>query len=324
MAGIGEISCFVDSANTGFGRCVPRPGKLLYEIAIPKGETFTAADVADFETTLNTLLIEDNKTERGYLLGKYVSVEDGSADDVREAFDAGVETTLYDGAYIWTRRAINGGFCIQKAFRKFNGTQDQYDWLLVFQATDKDARYYIAGRKVYNSTTAAYEMGGIRYDDVFAPKWMAATGTTSAMYRLRTVMGDVRQLNEDFIFTPVDFEVGDLNRVQDVTLTATKNTTATYDVTAVLGCNGQNLAELYPALADDAAWLAKAENSAGAAITVTGVTIVAGKFRVVLDNADADFTSATNVYITMQPISVTSASPFNVEFVESNYVILAK
>lgn len=324
MAGINEFNCFLDSANTGYSTCVPRPGKLLYEIAIPKGTTFTATQADAFEATLNTLLVEDSSLARGYLIGKYVSVEDSSADDVRESFDAGVEQTLYDGAYIWTRRATNGGFCMQKAFRKFTGTQDQYDWLLIFQSTDKNARYYIGGRKVVDATTGVWSMGGIRYDDIFAPKWMMPSGTTSAMYRLRTVMGDVRQLNEDFIFKPVDFEVGDLNRVQDVNLVTEKASTGNFDVLATGGCDGQNLTQTSPALAASGAWVAKANNVLGNAITITGVTIVNGKFRVALDTADADYVAATNIYISLAAISVTSGSPYNVEYIESNSTITAK
>src|SRR5688500_10045290 len=142
-----EVNCLVDRANTGIGRCTPKFGKLKYTIALPKGTKITRTNAQDVQTYLNALFIEDTSADRGYRLPEWVKVEDSTAESVREAFDGGVDTKLYDGAVILTRRTVAGGLCAHFALRNQNGAQEQYDYLEVFQSLDKSAKYYIAGRK---------------------------------------------------------------------------------------------------------------------------------------------------------------------------------
>lgn len=314
------INCLVDSTNTGFSRCVPRPGKLEYDIAIPKGTRITLADSADPQGFFEALFTENDPVQRGYLLGKWIKVDDNSADDVTESFDAGVETTLYDGAYKWMRRVLEGALCQHKSLRRFNGSQDKFDWLMVFRSTTPDARFYIVGKRVYNSSTQQYELAGVQYDDVFTPKWQAATGNTSALYRFKTVMGDVSQINEDMMFIPVPFDVGELPRIQDVNITASKSSTGVFDVLATMSCGGESVTDAYPVLADDGAWVVL--NNAGSAVAATGVTIVNGKFRIALDTSDVAYIAGTSFKFKLASISTLAAAPYNVEWVESRYTSL--
>jgi hypothetical protein len=314
------VNCLIDSNNTGFGRCVPRPGKLEYEILVPKGYVLTETDADTIQAILEALLIDDSNLDRGYVIGKFVKVDDSSADDVRESFDQGVEQTLYDGAYIWTRRILQGGFCAQKALRNLNGAQDQFDSLLCFRSTDNSAKFYIAGRRQWNSTTNKYDLRAMSYDDMFAPKWTPAQGNTSAQFRFRTVMGDVTQLNEDMVFIPVSFDIADLPRVKDVSLTLTKVSTGVFAIDARESCSGQNLIELYPGIFDAAgAWIIT--NDLGNVVTVTGVTETNGQYRATLDTGtpDPDYTAGTQFRAHMAAISVTKAAPYSVEYIESGY-----
>lgn len=317
MQSLNYVSCLVTSNNTGFGRCVPTPGQLVYDIAIPKGKTFALADLQP-ETLLATLLAlttEDDPALRGYLLGKWSKVEDSSADAVVESQDGGNETTLFDGAYKWTRHATKGGLCIHDGLRKYNRSQDQFDWLHVFKATDGTAKYYIVGRKKWNATTNENELAGLVFDDVWAPKWGLPTGNKAATFSLKTVMADTEQLNEQRAFVATSIEIDELPRIMDIDVAAKKVSTGVFEVNATMACGGASVATEFPALVDDAAWVC--ENELGNVVAVLGVTAVGGKLRFALDTSDANYVAGTKFRFYTEPISVTSASPFDVEYVES-------
>lgn len=313
-----SIDCFIDSQNTGFGRCVPKPSLLVYELAVPKGTRITLANAQPdtIEAHLKSLALADDPLERLYVLGKYASVTDESADPVTEEDDGGIMNTLYDGAYNWTRRFREGGLCSHTAFRKLNGQQDNFEFLLVFKASDGKSLFYIMGTKKLDEN-GARELAGVRYDDIFTPKWNIASGTTGTSFTFKTSMADVEQINKNRMFTPVNFAVGDLPRIQDINLVSiVEVSTGVYDVTAEMACNEENAAVLYAVLADPDAWIVK--NNLGNIVDTTSVAVVGGKFRLTLDQADGDFTAATSFTAQMQPISVTSAAPFSVKYVESN------
>lgn len=315
-----QVNCIISSKNTGFSRCTPNPGQLKYEIAVPRGTRISAADADDMMTYLETLLTNDKPTERGYLLGSWVTVTDETVDPTREAYDHGVDSTIADGALIWVRRINDGALCSHLNLRKFNKSESQYEFLAVFASSESSAKYYIAGRRVV--VGGIEYMSGYQYDDIWAPTWRLATGTTTSMYTLRTVMGRTDQFNEDFMFVPVDFQVGDLPRVQDIALTATLASAGNVDVNAYSVCGNSSLADLYGStLNDDAAWVV--ENEDGDVVAVTGVTIVSGKYRLALDTTDPNYTSGTKFRVKLAPLSVLSTTPFNIEWIESglsNYV----
>lgn len=314
------IDCFIDSYNTGYGRCVPKPSLLCYEIAVPKGTRITLANAqpSTIEAHLASLMIADDPMQRAYLLGKYVSVEDSSADPVTEEDDGGAMHTLYDGAYIWDRRFREGGLCSHAAYRRLNGQQDNFEFLLIFKAADGSSQYYIMGSR-RKDAAGLKELAGVRYDDMWTPKWGIASGSQGTSFRMKTSMIDVEQINKDRMFVPVNFPIGDLPRVMSMDISLVeKVSTGVFDLTVQMACNKELVADLYPVLADDAAIICK--NDLGNIVTLTGVTVVNGKFRATMDTGtpDPDYTAGTSFTFQFQPISVTSAAPFEVEYVESN------
>lgn len=313
-----EIPCIFTSVNTGWGSCTASPGRLVYTMAVPKGTRIELTDAQPeaFEEYLIALLTHDDPAQRGYLLGSFITTEDNSSDTVTESFDGGVELSLYDGAYIWRRRMVEGGLCGHAAMQKFNKQQDRFDFFDIFQSTDGTYKYDFFGTEKQNATTLEPEMSGVRYDDIFTPKFGIATGTTGTNHWMRTVMADVDQYNKRRAFIKTNIAIEDLPRIQDIKITAVKQATGVFDVTAIMGCGGLNAADLYAILADPDAW--EAESNLGADVTITGVTIVAKKFRLALDTADADYTAGTTFIFRLKAISVTSAAPFNVKYVESN------
>jgi hypothetical protein len=310
--------CFRDANNTGTSGCVPQPGALRYDIALPRGTRISLADAQPdtFMATLNAITKSDNPATRGYVIGSYVSVADSSTEPITESYDQGAYQTIYDGAYTWMRRAVEGGLCAHSNMRQFNKKQDKFDFLIVFQSTDTQYTYYVMGTKKNNITTGEVELAGVRYTDIYADKWKPAEGTTSAGYYLKTNMVNVRQINEDRLFVPIKWDVADLARINSVTLTVAKVSTGIFDVTAINECSGLSLADLYPALAAPGAFTVL--NDLGATVTVTGVTIVNDNFRLALDTTDADYTAGATFTFALKPISVTSATPYNVQYVEGN------
>lgn len=314
---INQISCAGANPSSGFGNCIPALGRLKFDIAVPRGTRITNAQAADIGTYLSSLLTNDNPSQRGYLLGDWVSVEDSSAEATTEDLGDGIAIPIGEGARIWVRRAITGGLCQHKAMRRLNGQESRFDMLAVFASGNSNARYLIGGRSVYNSTTQEYELAGFSYTSIYAAPWGLATNTATAMYNLQTILGDVKQANEEFGYIATDISISDLPRVQMIDLLISSAVSDTVDVKAVFSCGGANLEDVHPETFDDpTAWVVT--NQLGAEIPVTGVTMNGSSFRLALDDTDPAYVAATSVKVRMAPISVTSAAPFNVEWIESN------
>lgn len=315
-----SANCLVTKINPGWGNCVPSIGELLFDVAVPYGTRFTQADIADMLGTLTTLLSNDDPLARGALLGRWQSVEDSSVEEIRESLDRGVDITLYDGAYIWIRRQVKGGLCAHQALRALNGGSEQFQFLSVYRAREKNIKYYVAGVGVPNATTGATEMRGVNYDDIWSPKRGIAAATAGEMYKLRTVCGDVEQFNEDMVFVPVTFEVEDLPRVQDIELRVTKVTDHTYDIEAFTKCGKQNISDLNGNLAAAGAFKVYAAGTT-AEVTINTVTLQPTKaYRIVVDDTDTDYTGATELDFTMAAVSVLAGSPYNFKYYEANKV----
>lgn len=311
-------NCLVMGINSGTGSCVPTIGKLAYDILVPKGTRITKANIDDFLAYLTTLLTNGTKASRGTLLGKWQTVTESSADAVRESFDFGVEKTIADGAYIWERRITQGGLCAHLALRGLNGAEDQYEFLSVYKSHEKGIKYYIGGVITKNATTGADELKGASYDDIWSNKRGLATGSTTEMYMLRTVSGNVEQWNEDFGFVPVTFEVDDLPRIQDLKLIVTKVTAHTYDIEAYTACGKKKLSDIDTAGVAEAAGFWRVF-SAGltAGVDISTVTLQTnGAYRIVVDDTDADYVAATKLDFDTAPLSVTSASPYSLKYFE--------
>lgn len=311
-----KTDCFIDASNTGIADCVTKPGKYLFDIAIPKGTRFTNTEAEAMQATLTALFLEDIPYQRGSYIGPWVNIDTNGGEPIKEDFDGGAYTTLGDGAETITRRLVEGALCGHNTLRQFNGKQDRYEWLRVFASTDQQYQYHIMGTKKYNVTTGVLEMGGIKYNDLWSPSWKVASGNTTAGFFFTSNMTDVKQINENRIIVSVAWDVSELPRVNDVIVTAAKSSTGVFDVQAINSCSGLSLTDLFPALAAAGAWTVL--NDLGNAVTASTVTIVNGKFRFALDTSDADYIAGASFTFALKAISVTSAAPYNVEYIEGN------
>lgn len=318
MIEFGQIDCFFDRANTGFGPCVPKMGKLEYTIAVPVGTSITRSQAQDLVSYLNTLFIEDVPQERGYLLPKWISVTDNTGDSVTEDLGGGVTQKLYDAAVVWVRRTIVGGLCAHLCLRQHDKSAEKWEYLECFRSLDKSAaRFFITGRKYYNSTSGENELRGFKYADIDVPTRKIASATAGDMITMKTTMEDTDQWNDDILFMPFGYDLRDLNTVKNVDVSMTKASAGNFDVLATYGCGGRNLIEAHPGVFDDSdAW--EVINQLDNVVATTGVTEVSGKYRLALDTADANYTAGTHFRARLQPISVTSAAPFDVDYIESN------
>lgn len=313
MAEFNGYDCLSDPNNTGAGLCNAEFGKMIGEIAVPRGTTFTRAQIDTLPALLAALMIEDSPVDRGYMLPYWILITENTADPVMEDFDFGVQYVIGNSAESLIRRFKAGGLCAQLNMLSFNGQESRYEWLRVYMAPS--GGYYIAGRRYYNTTTEVYDMRGYTYTQMYTFPLKHATGTTSQMFQTMSNVADVAQFNQNLFFIKTDWNPFDLPQVSNVDITWVKQSTGVFDALAIQKCGGANLTVLYPALADSDAFIVL--NQLGNVVATTGVTIVAGKFRIALDTADANYTAGTTFTVQLAPISITAAAPFNVEWIES-------
>lgn len=297
MSALWEIlDCSTSSANTGFGKCSMDFGQLNYELAIPKGETVSAAQLADFENTVRDKTSDPDPAKRWYLLGPFPIFEQQNTDAQSQTAPNGLIRMTSIGFFGWDLQMWDGGFCANKTLMKFHQSQDRFDFLNIHGSN------VVAGVMTKDATGAA-AMKGVSMMQVFVPNWsMTDGGSTGTVYKIQFKVGDSKQLRENYTAMKFDFDIAAAaTNVIDVTLNAipvANAPTGDFDVMAVTSCGPENMAALYPTeLAATGMW--KAYNSkTGVAIDITSVTLTGNRFRVLLSSADTDIPAAGE-YVTI-------------------------
>jgi hypothetical protein len=226
-----------------------------------------------------------------------------------------------DGLIQWKGRTINGDYCYYKNMRYFHGKQDSYDLIGVFD-NGLLASYYP------NPTTGAIEMGGARPSMINVPIFKLPTGTTAAQYWFDVQIFDSAQFTDNALFIKTDANA--LLTVEGVQLVDLQNTATwnsspagSVDVLPVTSCGGTSLVDIFGATLASASLWKFVKTADGATVTITGVTIVNGKYRVQLDTTDTDY-PASAAQGTLSMMDIATLYGAGVIGYESNTVTLTR
>lgn len=288
------LDCLGKSVNQGYGKCPIDLGALTYELAVPKGTFITEAQLLDFEATLREKTNEDDPNQRWYLLGPFPQFAQNNTTPGPQTASSGLTRTVSIGFFGWTLTQWAGGWCAEKNLIKFHDSQDRFDFLNVHAASSGGS--IIMGVLTTNNT-GEQGMKGISMSQVFTTLWTMGDGNANGTsYSIEFKVGDSSQMRENASFLPVSFDISSTAfRLIDVELkgaTASGSPAGDFNVTAVTGCGGEDLATYYGTeLAAIAAWTA-VNASTGGNITITSVTLVNGKFHILLDTTDTDYPTA--------------------------------
>lgn len=321
MANVNYLNCTTDTPYTGVAKCNIPFGMLQGMIFVPKGTKYTLAQLATLSTTLATAAQQVGPTTRVYPVGPFIGFTDTSTDTVLETTDYGYSAVVRDGTFVWKGRTGFGGDCLYKGLRKFHNKQDLYDVIYIFKKG-------MLLTYQPNVTTGALEVKGVAVSLINVPIFKLAVGTTAEQYMIETQIFDATQIADDSIFVQTDTSA--LNVVQgisgvDIQNAAVFNTSpaGAVDVLPVVSCDGSSLVTTYGSTWASASLWVATNALTGAVITITGVSIVLGKYRIQLDTTDTDY-PASGAKVVITGASVATLYAAGIIGYETNSVSIAR
>lgn len=275
MAVLNKKTCIVQGANTGFGNCVLSFAHIAGAILVPRGTQFTPEDLEDFQAALETRAMAANPQQRIFPIHHFEQVTDNTEDKTIETLGYGGKYPVREGDYDWTFQFLQGGICLLKSLRKFNGAG--------MNALFYDANGVVFGQKIGDN------LAGIPLVFFWADQWRPSDGTASSVYAVQFVFKP-RYINDDLGFVETDFNPSLVQGLKDVVLSeGAGSARPALKVLAHTGCSRDNLYDLYAdELAAVAAWTATI-NGGSVAITSVAEDPAIGGWTVTLDDTDPNY-----------------------------------
>jgi hypothetical protein len=303
-------------ANPTFGDLVIS-GMLVpfnWTLAIPVGED-PATTLANIETALSALLINDDPLLRGYYVGPFDAFNDKSEATTYQTLGYGKKVKTQRQIITKEYQIIDGGLQYWKSLQSFTGKIDQYKWL-EFGNTG-----IIYGTNTKSATTGAVTgIQGVKLSSLEPQDRKQANKSTVEEHLFVVSYQDGAEVNED-LFTidtgiGIDDFVNDLG-IQDIVITATGPMVAKVVSFAITSADGGvNLCSVLPALIVTASITLTNKETASTAITITSLAIVNGLAVLTLSGAGAGWIPGDHMLIKFKAVSVLSAAGF--KYYESN------
>lgn len=312
MATVNELDCNVAQTWTGAATCDAKMGVVIGEILLPTGTTLSNAEVAAIQTTLQTLLVDNNYLDRALLVNLQRGIEDNS--------EAVVSFTYPDGTSIVTREEVyklrmehNVGQCYQKNLRGINSQPQQWQSMFI----DKSLQLW--GTR----DTPTSEVRGFTLAKHWANVPMMANYEQPSRYMVDIELADSTELADRAAFVKLSFNpFAVLSGVQgvDVQNVGSNNwTTGVFPVTAFVACGGINMVTTYGGELDAAAAWSVTNTATGATIDITSVTQTTTggvpTFTIDVDATDTDYPTSGNS-LTIELASVSALTALGVSYYE--------
>lgn len=288
------LNCGINIQNTGAAPCFFHPKNIEGVILIPKGKTFTDAEIQDFKTTLQDLCKADNIADRIFPIKRFEGLEDKSTDTKYEDTPYGGKRKASDGRYAWYFTITDGGMAMFKALKSFDQKQGSFDPLFIDRVNNV----------IWGATNADDLYGGFDLELIDVPNFKINDGSKSTTYQIGFCMEDTTQvnLNNAVVKFPDDVNIlKELNGLKNLEVSIHTAMTSGGLIKLKL-TTGDGAVDLYEILSTELATssLYTATNKAtGAAITVTSVTAAAATktFNVQLNAADSDYPAPAGAMI---------------------------
>lgn len=274
---LGQLNCTTNSKNTGFGTCFEDFKQIVGAFIYDSPRTFTDAEVAALQDTLNADAAKDAKADRTFPVHNFVAVTDNSEKVILETFDYGAKAIVRDGDVDWTFQFVDGGNCLQQSLRSHNGKR----YALFYDKENK-----LLGYNKKDAVTGAPKLSAIPLQFFYAHPWAAASGSKTAAYMVEFVML-AKYINDERTFVKVDFDLSEVKGLQDIDIIVNSwnQNTGVVNATFQTACGSNNIYDLYST--DIVTTLLSAADEDGNAVPVSSVAPVAGNktFDITLDTA---------------------------------------
>ena len=297
-------------------------GLVISGILVPYNWSFAIAlgedplvTLANLETALSTLLLNDDPTQRGYYIGPFDAFNDKS--------EATTYQTLGYGKKVKTQRQIitkeyqilDGGVQYWKSVQSFTGKIDQYKWLEI------DNQGVLYGTNCVDPTTLLVTgIQGVQLSALEPQDRKQANKSTVEEHILNLSFQNSGEVNED-LFTidtgiELDSFVNDLG-IQDIVITATGPMVAKVVSFAITSSDGAtNLCTALPGIVVTASITLTNKETASTAITITSLAIVNGLAVLTLSGAGAGWVPGDHMLFKFKAVSVLAGAGF--KYYESN------
>lgn len=283
MANINQIACIQGGANTGFGDCVLNFGTIAGAFLVPKGFEITPAQAQDLQQTLQDAAFAASSKERIYPIHNLEQITNNSEDKTVQTLGYGGKAVVREGDYDWTFQFIQGGMCLLKSLRKFNGPGRH--------AIFYDSNGVLFGQKIGDN------LAGIPLQFFWANPWSPNDGSNATIYAAQFVFKP-KYANDLVGFLQADFDLAQIQGLQNVVLSVISGAAPAPVIGATTGCDGTNMYDLFAEdLAEVGNW--KATNESGETIAITSVAEAAASkgWTVTVDDQDANYPVSGNIIL---------------------------
>lgn len=279
-----NLQCVGDNQNTGIPSCSWTPSNITGAILLPKGKSYTVADVATLWTTLQTDCSVDSAAQRIYPILPFKAIDDQSTDIQIETDGYGGKSFVRDGDYDWMFEYKNG-FCFYQSLRSFHTKNQSWDVLFIDEVNNI----------LWGTEDANGDLAGFSLELLLVPNIKINTGAAATKYYIRFGLNNPAELN-DASYTvsfPVNQQLMKLSGLLDTYITTStptiNGTTGVCDLNLNSACGSVDMAELYATELVDAtpAYCWQAYNVTGAnTVAIGGVSIAGSTITITTDAND--------------------------------------
>ena len=267
--------CVTEGSNTGFGDCVLNPSYMAGAFLAPTNFVITKENIAGLQAFLMAAASAALQQNRIFPVHYFEQIETNSEDKTIVTLGYGGKAVVKEGDYDWAFQFFQGGLCLHKALRVFNGP-------------GKSVYFYDANGVLYG-TKDGDNLKPIPLSYFWADPWKPNDGTNATIYMAQFVFKP-KYINENIGFIKTDFNLEDIKGLQTVAIKeAAQSAFPVLKIKAITGCAGEDLFDTYAAeLAVVDAWRA---TSGGAEIAITSVSQDAAlkAWTITVDTADANY-----------------------------------
>lgn len=285
---IGQLNCSTNAKNTGFGSCFLNWDIIKGAFFFDSPQTFTPAQVATLQETLNEAATNDVKSQRMYMVHNFVAPTDNSEKVITEKFDYGAEAIVRDGNVNWSFQFVDGGACLNNAGRTHNGASN--------------VMFYDNSNKLIGwSTTTGLSTIPMQY--IYFTPFTLRTGSKTTGYNVMFSFLP-KYINEEVGFVEADFDLSEIVGLQDVDIimNSFNQNTGVINATLQSECGASNIYDLFSGQISEATFEAYDED--GNSIAVSSVIPVPGNKTFNIGLHAASFPDNGIVTLSGSPVSV--------------------
>ena len=285
---LGQLTCSTGTKNTGFGSCFLNWDIIKGAFFFDSKQSFTPAQIAVLQDTLNNAATNDVKSQRMYMVHNFVGPIDNSEKVITEKFDYGAEAIVRDGNINWSFQFVDGGACLNNAGRTHNGASN----VLFYDNSNKLIGWLVNG-----------DLATIPMQYIYFTPFTLRTGSKTTGYNVMFSFLP-KFVNEEVGFVAATFDLAEITGLQDIDIIVNSfnQNTGVVNVTLQTDCGAQNIYDLFHAQISTATLTAF--DADGNTIAVNSVTPVAGNKTFNIGLSVASFPDSGTVTLAGAAVSV--------------------